>query len=60
MTQPSRIAAALLTAVALAHLLRVIFGIPATVADSAVPMWVSVAATIVAGGVAVMLWRDRR
>jgi hypothetical protein len=60
MTQPTRIAAVLLTVVALAHLLRVIFGIQATVGDSVVPMWVSVAATIVAGGVALMLWRDRR
>jgi hypothetical protein len=60
MTQPARIAAVLLTVVALAHLLRVIFGVQATVADSVVPMWVSVAATIVAGGVALMLWRDRR
>lgn len=60
MTQPSRIAAILLTAVALAHLARVVLGIEATVAGSAVPMWLSVAATIVAGGVALMLWRDRR
>ena len=60
MTQPTRIAAALLTVVALAHLLRVVLGIPATVGDTAVPMWVSVAATLVAGGVALMLWRDRR
>ena len=60
MTQPTRIAATLLTAVAIAHLLRVVLGIEATVAGSVVPMWVSVAATIVAGGVALMLWRDRR
>ena len=60
MTQPTRIAATLLTAVAVAHLLRVVLGIEATVAGSVVPMWVSVAATIVAGGVALMLWRDRR
>ena len=60
MTQPTRIAAVLLTAVALAHLARVVLGIEATVAGSLVPMWISVAATIVAGGVALMLWRDRR
>jgi hypothetical protein len=60
MTQPTRIAATLLTAVAVAHLLRVVLGIEATLAGAAVPMWVSVAATIVAGGVALMLWRDRR
>ena len=60
MTQPTRIAALLLTAVAIAHLARVVLGIEATVAGTAVPMWVSIAATVVAGGVALMLWRDRR
>jgi hypothetical protein len=38
----------------------VVLGIEATVAGTAVPMWVSIVATIVAGGVALMLWRDRR
>jgi predicted phage tail protein len=60
MSQSTRIAAVLLTAVAIAHLARVVLGIEATVAGSVVPMWVSVGATIVAGGVAFMLWRDRR
>ena len=60
MTQPTLIAALLLTLVAVAHLLRVVFGVDATVGGTVVPMWVSVAATVVAGGVALMLWRDRR
>ena len=60
MTQPTLIAAILLTLVAIAHLFRVVLGIEATVAGTVVPMWVSIAATIVAGGVALMLWRDRR
>lgn len=60
MTQPTRIAAILLTAVAIGHLARVVLGIEATIGGDVVPMWVSVAATIVAGGVALMLWRDRR
>jgi hypothetical protein len=60
MTQPTRIAAMLLTVVAIAHLARVVLNIEATVAGDVVPMWVSVAATVVAGGVALMLWRDRR
>ena len=60
MTQSTQIAAILLTAVAIAHLARVVLGIEATVAGSVVPMWVSIAATVVAGGVALMLWRDRR
>ncbi len=50
----------LLTAVAVAHLARVGLGIQATVAGEVVPMWVSIAAAIVAGGVALVLWRDRR
>jgi hypothetical protein len=60
MTQATSIAAILLTVVALAHLARVLFGIEATVAGAIVPMWVSIAATVVAGGVALMLFRDRR
>ncbi|MEO6222856.1 MAG: hypothetical protein ABIP90_06370 [Vicinamibacterales bacterium] len=60
MTQPTRIAATLLAAVAIAHLGRVVLGIEATVAGDVVPMWVSISAAIVAGGVALMLWRDRR
>lgn len=60
MTQPTRLAAVVLTAVALAHFSRVLFGIEATVAGNIVPMWVSIAGTVVAGGLAVMLWRDRR
>lgn len=60
MTQPTRIAAVLLTVVAIAHLARVVLGVEATVAGNMVPMWISIVATIVAGGVALMLWRDRR
>lgn len=60
MTRPTLIAAILLTLVAVAHLLRVILGIEATVAGTPVPMWISVGAVVVAGGVALMLWRDRR
>ncbi|PYT13254.1 MAG: hypothetical protein DMF51_11315 [Acidobacteria bacterium] len=50
----------LLACVALAHLLRLIFGVQVTVADRFIPMWVSAVAFLVAGGVAVMLWRGRR
>jgi hypothetical protein len=60
MTQPTRIAAVVLTAVALAHLSRVLFGIEVTIAGNITPMWVSIVGTVVAGGLAVMLWRDRR
>ena len=55
-----RLAAVLLAVVSLAHLLRVIFGVPVTVADRIIPMWVSGVAFVVAGGLAIMLWRGAR
>ncbi len=53
-------ATVLLACVSLAHLLRLIFRIQVTVADRFIPIWVSAVAFVVAGGVAVMLWRARR
>lgn len=55
-----RIASLLLGAVSLAHLLRVLLGVPVTVADRFIPMWVSWVAFLVAGGMAVMLWREKK
>ena len=54
------LASALLTAVSVAHLLRIVFGAQVTVADRLIPMWVSWVAFLVAGGVAIMLWREAR
>ena len=57
--KPATLAATvILASVSLAHLLRLIFGVQVTLADSIVPMWVSVVAFVVAGGTAFMLWRD--
>jgi len=53
-------ASVLLSAVSLAHLLRLVFGVPVTVADWLVPMWVSAIAAVVAGSMALMLWRSGR
>jgi hypothetical protein len=53
-------ASVLLSAVSLAHLLRLLFGIPVTVADRLVPMWVSALACVVAGSMAILLWRASR
>ena len=50
----------LLAVVSLAHLLRLIFGVRVTVADNVIPMWVSGVAFVVAGGLAIMLWRSAR
>jgi uncharacterized membrane protein len=53
-------ASVLLAVVALAHLLRLIFGLQVTVADRLIPMWVSAVAFVVAGGMAIALWRGAR
>ena len=53
------IAAVLLSLVAVAHLLRVIFGVPFIVGGVTISMWPSGVAVLVAGGVAFALWRER-
>jgi hypothetical protein len=61
MTKPAtHLASILLAAVSLAHLLRIVFGLQATVADRFVPMWASWVGFLVAGGLAVILWREAR
>lgn len=54
------IAAVLLALVALGHLLRALFGLGLVVGGYAVPVSVSVVATVVAGGLALLLWREAR
>lgn len=54
------IATVLLATVSLAHLLRLLFHVRVTVADEVIPMWVSGVAFLVAGGVAILLWRGAR
>lgn len=60
MKPATHVASVLLAAVSLAHLLRIVFGAQVTVADKVIPMWVSWVAFLVAGGVAIMLWREPR
>ena len=50
----------LLAVVSLAHLLRILFGVRLTVADSVIPIWVSGVAFLVAGRLAILLWRSAR
>ena len=50
----------LLAVVSLAHLMRILLGVGVTVADAYVPMWVSGVAFVVAGFLAIMLWRGAR
>ena len=52
------IAVVVFTLVALVQLLRLVFSWPVTVNGIAIPMWVSVIALLVAGTLAVMLWRE--
>lgn len=49
-----------LIVIAIAHLVRVVFGVPVTVGEVSVPMWASVAACIFTGGLAILLWRESR
>jgi len=52
------IAAVLLSLVAVAHLLRIIFGLAFIVGGVTISMWPSGVAVLVAGGVAFALWRE--
>jgi len=53
-------AAVVFALVALGHLLRAVLGLELVVGDVAVPLWVSVVATIVTGGLSLMVWREAR
>ncbi len=61
MRRPAALTATVLLAlVAIAQLLRVIFHVEVRAAGMIVPLWVSGVAFLVAGGVAVALWRETR
>jgi hypothetical protein len=49
-----------LALVALGHLLRVALSLQLTIGGTDIPMWMSVVACIVVGGLAIMLWRESR
>jgi hypothetical protein len=53
------IACVFLSLVALAHAVRVLFGVPVTVGTFAVPMWMSAAATVFTAVVAIWLRREQ-
>jgi hypothetical protein len=54
------LAALLLAAVALAHLLRLLFRVEVTAGGIVLPMWLSVFGFLVPGALSVALWRGRR
>ena len=56
----TQIAVALLSLIALLQLTRVLLGWEVTVNGISIPIWVSGVAVIIAGGLAVMLWRESR
>ncbi|MFQ5890556.1 MAG: hypothetical protein ACE5JR_10960 [Gemmatimonadota bacterium] len=60
MKPASLLAVILLSLIALAHVLRLLLGIELTAGGSPFPMWPSVLAVLVFGGVAWMLWREGR
>lgn len=53
-------AAVILAAIAVVHVLRLIYGWQVTVVDGVVPMWVSAVGAVVAGLLAIMIWREQR
>ena len=54
----SMLAILLLTLVAIAHLLRLLFGLELTAGGWNVPQWVSVGGAIVPAEIAYLLWRE--
>ena len=54
------IAIAVFTLVAVVHLLRLVFGWEVVVTGYVVPVWWSGLGLIVAGGLALMVWRETR
>ena len=60
MTRFRNIATLLLALIAVAQAIRFAFGWPVTIGSFSVPLWASAVAAVVAGLVAVMLWREGR
>jgi hypothetical protein len=60
MKTASLLATLFLALVAVVHLLRFALRVEVAIGGTAVPMWMSVVACVFTGGLAVMLWRERR
>jgi hypothetical protein len=58
MKPAAMIAVVVFSLVALAQLLRLVLGWEVTVNGVTIPLWASAIAFVIAGGLAVMLWRD--
>ncbi len=53
-------AAILFGLIALAHAYRLVMGCDIVVSGHPVPMWISLIGTVVAGALAILLWREAR
>jgi hypothetical protein len=60
MKPSTTVAVIVLALLALGHLYRLIRGLEVVVNGNTVPQWVSIVVAIVAGTLALMLWRDSR
>ena len=59
MKPASLVATIALAIISLLHLVRLVFQIPVTAGGIVIPLWLSAVACLFAGGLAVMLWRER-
>jgi hypothetical protein len=60
MKMGSLLAILLLTLVAIAHLLRLIYGVDVRVGEWSVPQWVSAGGVIAPLAIAALLWRESK
>jgi hypothetical protein len=51
---------ALLLFIAIAHLLRLLFGTEIVISGHVIPVWISAVAVAIFGGAAWLLWRESR
>jgi len=56
----SNIAAALLAVICILHAVRAAQLLPVTVGQTVIPIWMSIAAALFTGVLAVMVWREAR
>jgi len=54
------IAAGVFSLICLVHTARLVYGFDIVIGGWAVPLWVSIPGAVVTGGLAVMLWKERR
>ncbi len=56
----SCVASVFLMAVAVAHVLRAAFQLPAVIGPVTVPAWMSIPAAVAAGALSILVWREAR